>query len=621
MNIKLINRMTLILSLLGTAPLSAAQTPEPPQDPAQSITYWKPYTVKPETDADVARAHDIFANLLRAWDRARIEPTLHVVESAAGAWAASLADGNILLSRAAIDVSRRHGSDRADALLAFVLAHELAHQRANDLWHRQFFRIARNQSADVKRLMLKGLPTDANQLADLERREAQADRDGLILMATVGYDPFQIVERKDFFTAWVENLWQGACGDNGTAPRDACEQARARALRARTQLAATANQTLLYQMGIQAFVAGHYEQARRYFTAFGRDYPSRAVHEAIGQTHLMQAIALEQELVAAGAWPGPALFYPVLLDARPDATPQPATALTQRGGDAYTRQLEQRLRISVDHAVAAFEKAVRLEPDHRSGYLALATAYLLARNAPMARGVLQGNYLPRFGDDASLALLLAMTRSLEGDLAQARREWEKLMTRDPSGPLPAGLLMYAGRYNYAAVLGALKEPDAEVWRQFAQRAQSGGDGLLFLYALDRLGRAPTPARTPSAAPTIRNARPGLRAAVDKNDAVSSDELWLDGQPLRARRYADGARMVADDGKVIALWQDGGAGGTLLGVNVGDAADRPLKLHGMPTRLVHLVSGEYLAYDRIGVAFRIANGKVAGWFLYDPASRS
>jgi hypothetical protein len=67
--------------------------------------------------------------------------------------------------------------------------------------------------------------------------------------------------------------------------------------------------------------------------------------------------------------------------------------------------------------------------------------------------------------------------------------------------------------------------------------------------------------------------------------------------------------------VLHAWQDQGNVSVANAVNVGDAADRPLKALGMPTRYVVLTNGEYLAYDALGLAVRLHDGRVAGWFLY------
>ena len=609
----------------------------------QTISYWKPYVVNPAKDSGAARAQRVFTNLLRTWDDTRVEPSLYVVDSARGPWAASLADGNILLSRAAIDITLAQGTDRADHLLAFVLAHELVHQRADDLWHHKFFRLVGSQTPEHQQKLQRGLDLQNQVLPDLERREAQADHDGLILMATVGYDPFVVIDepidtetddvkktgsgnQKDFFTRWVENLWNIPCrsekGQNwqtSTIDRNAaaCAQAHTRAIRSRAQLDAIATQATLFELGAQAFGAGQWQQARRYFSAYGREFPSRAVHLNIGLTHLAQALAIHDRLYANGSRPGPHFFYPLQLELRPEATPQSSGDQTR--GNTEQRRLQQHAK----HAVQSFERALRLEPQHRNSYLQLVIAHLLADNLPMARGVLQGNYLPRFGKDPAASLLLAMIRAREGDLHGANTDFQNLLSQMENEPLslgdspwPADLLIHSSFRNTVALAKAQnKNADvAALWQRMAKLAQTHHRPLLFRLAIEHMRPGSLQNRPPAWTPKIRGARLGdvVRTTARHNS------FWLDGETLSIYRFDDGARWVVDSkSRLVNAWQHGGQSRLGNKLALGDTADRPLKVLGPPTRRVELVSGTYLAYDALGLAIHVEDGRIGGWYLYLP----
>lgn len=610
------------LAALVSSP-ALAQPPAPSPDPAQSINYWKPHVIDPGSDARVARAHRVFEHLLRAWDGARVEPTLNVVESGAGPWAASLMDGNILLSRAALNACLKMGAERGEHLLAFVLAHELAHQRADDLWHQKFFRLSGNQSPEVRRQMFSGLHFDEGAIADLERREARADHDGLIVMSTVGYDPFYIVDRQDFFTAWVENLWGDSCAQAQTpALRQACAQAGARAARARAQLATVAEQTTLFELGVQAFVAGRHAEAQRLFTVFGRDYPSRAVHFNIGAAYLAQALELARTLPEGAAPAVRDFHYPLILDVTPQARPIAASA-GKRGGDAAVQRQRQLLRDHLHNAISYFEKAIRIDPQGRDAYLYLAMSYLLDTNTPMARGVLQGQFTPRFGADGAVNLLLAMAAAYDGDAPVAAREFTQAIEeagRETAGVLPPQVLAYAATHNYAAWLNARGDRDgaARLWQRLAHWAQGRDDGMLFQLAVGRV-TAPVAGRTAAGGRAqVRGLQAGERAPANwpGPDAAQSGPFWYEGEQLQLFRFADGARVILDaQRKVYGAWQQGGTAATVAGIATGEAADRPLKALGMPSRRIHSVKGEYLAYDRHGIALHVVDGRIAGWFLY------
>ena len=609
-------------ALLGYAQNLQAQSVVPPADHTQSIVYWEPFVIDPAADARVAEAHRIFTVLLRAWDITRLEPALHVVASSEGPWAASLTVGNILLSRAAIDACFQFGRTRAPHLLAFVLAHELAHQRADDLWHLKFFRLAGGQSSSVQARLVEGLRLDAAQLQDMGKREARADHDGLVLMSSVGFDPYQIIDDKDFFTAWVENVWGGSC-ELASSAHHACREAQTRALRTRVQLAEVASQATLYDLGVQALVAGKHAAARQLFTTYGREYPSRAVLTSLGTSFLAQATQAYRELLAEGRLQGADFYYPLLLDSRPQARPQVVAGV--RGSPVA--RVPQRIRNLTTEANRYYDRALRLDPSHRTTYLLLAVSHLIEGNPYLVRGVLQGRYLPQFGEDAGASLLLAMTHALEGDTATAERQLETLLSAMDNMPsaLPRSLLVYTAYHN-AAALAQLRGDERRVrllWKQLAERSAGGEGGLLFRLAVARLNAqtGPAVATQTQSLWLVAGARPGERLASShfEKTAFKRSKIWVNGTPMRVYRSAEGARLVVDDDGIVRhAWQVKTGGQLPAGMAIGDSADRALKTLGIPTRHLHLLSGEYLAYDQLGVAVHIVGDMIDGWFLYEPA---
>ncbi len=614
--------------------LAAERSPAPPDDPRQSITWWKAYSISASEDAQVAQAEDIFQNLLRAWDNSRLEPGLTVVKSAKGAWAASLADGNILLSRDAIDSCMRFGKHRGMHLLAFVLAHELAHQRADDLWHQRFFRMLDKQAAASTRQALQSLQLDEKTIASMQQKEAQADHDGLILMSSVGYDPYQILDKQDFFTAWVENIWGESCRiseDKNASSRinQACEQARSRALRTRAQLGTLATQTMLYELGVQAFVAKNYRKSREYFSAYARDYPGRAVLSALGLSYLAEAVAAHNQLIELGAIKQPAFYYPLMLDASADAAPGLSLNQNSRSSSqALIKKLTRQKQLALQNSIRLFEKTIRLVPEHRKSYLLLATAYLLEGNSYMVRGVLQGRYQPKFNKDAGVTLLLAMTRAIEGKKKQSDKEFVRLLSQlnreKNNSAMSDNLLLYSSYFNYASLLQFSAKADAasKIWKQLAIKAKKSGNSLLFRLALAQLNPAKS-ARSQlsrsqlTQAPTINGYRLGdvnrLKAGRSK-----VDDLWIDGELHQVYRMDNGSRFITGSaGEIISAWQDMGKLSIANMIAPGDSADRPFKTLGIPDRRLLMSAGEYLAYDKYGLALHLNNNKVQGWFLYNP----
>jgi hypothetical protein len=619
--IAIVYLVTVCWALPGHAPNVQAQSVVPPANPSQSIVYWQPFAVDPSQDLRVAEAQRIFSVLLRAWDITRLEPALHVVNSSEGPWAASLADGNILLSRAAIDACFQFGHTRAPHLLAFVLAHELAHQRADDLWHLKFFRLAGTQTSSVQARLVEGLGLDQNLVNDIAKREARADHDGLVLMSSVGFDPYQIIDDKDFFTAWVESVWGGSCA-RSSSNQGVCRDAQNRALRTQVQLAEVAAQATLYDLGVQALVAGKHAEARQLFTTYGREYPSRAVLTSLGTSYLAEAIQAYRSLLATGRLQGVDFYYPLLLDSSPQSRPQTASAV--RGSP--DRKLPQRIRNLTAEANRYYDRALRLEPGHRATYLLLAVSHLLEGNPYLVRGVLQGRFIPRFGADAGAALLLAMNHALEGDNAAAEQQLAELLLTMDSLPsaLPRSLLVYSTYHNAAALAEARgdRQHARALWKQLAGRSASGEGGLLFRLAVARLATPPgADKRQPRTLWLVAGARPGERLATShfEKTAFRRGKIWVNGTPMRVYRSAAGARLVVDDtGIVRHAWQVKTDGQLPAGAVIGDTADRALKTLGIPTRHLHLLSGEYLAYDALGLAVHVVGDTIDGWFLYEPA---
>ena len=593
----------------------------PPDDPRQSIAFWKAHTISAQQDPLVKQAHDVFSVLLRSWDSSRLEPDLYIVDSTAGAWAASLADGNILMSRHTIDVCMKYGERRGEHLLAFVLAHELAHQRADDLWHLRFFRMVGSQTPQAQARILRGLSLDREQLQQLEQKEAQADHDGLILMSSVGYDPHQVIDKIDFFTEWVESIWQSSCHEvDDSSLQNACHQAKRRALRSKLQLDTVAAQAMLYEMGVQAYIAKQYSEARHYFTAYGRDYPGRAIISALATTYMAEAAELQRKLLKQGDISQADFYYPLLLDASVAARhTQPPTE--RRGSPDHGAKQKKQLAQLITQAIKLLERAITLEPDHRQSYLMLANAYFLSANSYMVRGVIQGRYIPRFKADTSSDLFLAMTQAIEGKQSDASKAFQTLLRTLLNGqfnsPLPENLLIFTAFYNSAAhhQFNADDDTARANWQLLAERSKATGNSLLFRLALDQLRPGvSTQPHLLSVAPVVDGYRLGDQMPVATAAQLSS-ELWIEGEKYSVLRNQQGSRFIlSNDNRIIRAWQKDK--GSLKGLlSIGDSADRPLKSLGLPSRQLHMMSGDYLAYDQYGLALHINQNRIQGWFLY------
>lgn len=655
---------------------SAEKKFELPDDPAQSIRYWKPQVISPEQDVKVAVAHDVFDRLLRTWDLTRVEPQLNVVSSTSGPWAASLADGNILLSRSAIDVCYRFGKGLEKDLLAFVLSHELSHQKSSDLWHLKFFRMIGSQKISGQTEFAKKLDLKSMGVEQLEDAEAQADHDAIVTMASVGFDPYRVLnkqvrdekekyEQKDFYKFWLESIWKGSCLDQ--AENNACEKAKNRALRTQAQLQAVAQQGVLYELGVQSMVAGRFGAARAYFKAYGHNFPSRAVHSSIGLSYLAEALNVLNE-----SRHSPKRYFPLFLDASAgwddfndhlEDTRGQASALSENARKKRVKELAK-------EAKNYFDKAHRLAPEHQLTLFHLAMSYILLENSAMAKGVLQGQYQSLYGEDLASELLLVLSSSMDQEYDKTIIGLKKLLPLGRTGGqnekdlslrektkqgLPENLLRdqvtYAIYFNLASHLDFEKEKiEAQtVWKTYAKEMARQGKGMMFQIAVMNLeveGKGDMLSRNRlTSAPLISGLRLGdeYRSYLptsqttkgNKDDEISPSvkhAFLLEGEPNQYLRFDDGVNLVlGEDQKVKGLWYSGAniqspitrpmlakLGAYPLevaGIKLGDSFDRPLKALGVPSRKMDLLKGQYLAYDQYGLAFLVREDRISGWFLY------
>src|SRR5262249_19196967 len=247
------------------------------------------------------QARSIFQRLVQgAGTRSGKVPQLFIAATARDPWditlPIALPDGWIILSKGVLDTcyrDRAQGDDR----LAFVLAHELAHQLNGDLWHLHFFQ-------GLIALHPQGRPQDAEARASLETalhtasdrelvraRELRADMDGIMYAAMAGFNPHAIVTESpntNFFADWVGTLDPQRLGSVSADRLSPTPQERARAVL--TRLRPVADNTAVFQVGLWFYYAGDYPRALQAFAHFRELFPSREVLHNLATSHHQLAL-------------------------------------------------------------------------------------------------------------------------------------------------------------------------------------------------------------------------------------------------------------------------------------------------------------------------------------------
>lgn len=600
----------------GSSTLVHAQWHEIDIERWVSLQKLKERALAPQAHADAAFAHEIFSRLLRAWDSPRLAPTLYVIDAPEAVWAASLADGSVLITRKAVNIAR--SGDFPTARLAFVLAHELGHQQADHFWRQRYFRLSPAADSSPR----SGSSSSAVADATLRDQERQADADGLVIMMLSGYDPLAVIGDSAFFDEWVASVQGRDCGAKGV-PRDvspACLEAQRRAKEAREQLAHVASQAALFELGIQAYAVADYGQALRYFAAFGRLFPAPAVHANLALTHLALALQIRRRLALHANSTAVLLDYPLVLS----PNPLPEGSIVGRGlpiSPTELRTLEQTLRKHVAAAIAGFEKVIQLRPADAVHYLHLAASHLLDMNVPMAKGVLDGRHAKQFAASPASLLLRGALAEAEGDREAAHQFTQQaiawLQSDEAALDPQRESLLYVAYHNLSALLTAKGQSEAamQAWEQLARWSDQRSLAVVFAAARGRTAIAKPPASAEQVFDQAGTANhPRLHVEALYQNRLSEGQsygLWLEGERLSLYLLNDGTHVVVEGTKAIrSVWQR-------FFQAAADSPDtrRIVAKYGVPATVSAGVDRSYVWFASSALGFELDGQQAVGWFRY------
>ena len=601
-----LGRTTLLISVLAFTVVAHAQAAK------RAPIDWRQSIVSPTHDAGAERAQRVMTRLLRFWNGPRLAPQLLVIDDPA-VWAESLPAGVILISRGAVALAQDGADQQSDSRLAFALAHEIAHQRADHLWQHGFFPRATTNGGEESDFAPSRLAA-----SEREAMEQQADAEGLTLTALAGFDVHAVISEHDFFTKWVERVRLAPCAVADTQPANAhpCAQARERAERARHLIRHMAAQTVFFELGTQAYAAGAYALARYYYAIFGNVAPSAPVHSNIGLTHLAEALALGRS-PHNDAFGRYAFHYPIVLAESPLPSPQ------RNKAHFMTPERQALISHHLDAARVSFESAARLNPHDSNDLTHLIMTYLLQHNLSMARGLLDGKLIPQFGNIPTAYLLHGVMLALENRIEQARSAFLAArgiaLNVTVSSPAQRDLIAYAATANLELLHYQSKNMAAAAaeWRTLLDTAQPLGLHFLTRMAQDALIEGIDSVRQSAQLHPLLDTPRGFTingnagARLRTNPPVQKVKLTANRLAFVSAQYADGTRVLIDEReRVLAVWQ-------------AFAADRApytdpqaaLRALGPPDRLLVTDAGVYWAFDRFQRGLRWVDNRVAGVFRY------
>ncbi|MCJ7485328.1 MAG: tetratricopeptide repeat protein [Candidatus Aminicenantes bacterium] len=584
------------------------------QEERSRLDFWKAnYTeLRPEDDARAAKAYEIFGRVINAaGKRAGVVPSLFIVKDAGAAvpLAIALPDGGIVISRQVLDICYKE-PEKGDDRLAFVLAHEIAHQLKDDFWHLRFFQaVELSQKAKPgDAAVIEEVRTIANTSQEPLLKEMQCDEYGIVYASMAGFDTRAIVledDKVNFFRYFAAALDPGNIRGEARDTEHPSPDARAAAVKAR--LVQVLDVVDLFDLGLLFYQTGDFETASRLFSEFLRFYPGREVYHDLGASHHQIALKCYRE------WKGKDKDFPFKLSLTVESETR-ARQITLRNApkpDWEARFKEEiakaiefyRTAIGQDpsfwpsannlgcalllqespyEAVAVLQKALQSLPDSSLVLSNLGAAFYLAENPQKAKEKLQAALKISPAYEPAL-YNLGLVASLENDQDGSRKNWEVYLQIDPDS-------LWAGRILAKLSPGqAPKPPEA--------KAESAPEALSGLTIGDYTDVIPADWGTP----------------VRKKEFLGGEN------PVTMSVFANGTIVVSRDDEIIRLSVSSAfRGQTAKGIALGSGQKDLMAKYGKPSGTCLSSGGEAWVYSGQGITFNLRDGEVASWILFKPA---
>ena len=346
--------------------------------------------IDPATDSRVKKAHEIFDRLKQVAGPGVLSSRLVVIDAESKPWAIALSDGNIILSRGALDiVYSGQQADQPESWLAFVLGHELAHITADDLWQQHVFAsLSANLTAGRQSLLdvQQGLQNSVFDSQQWRERELQADELGYVFAALAGFEVERIFAdnlQQDFLSLWDERTQ--AVGDTHYSATIRNEFMRVRLKGAEQRIDQ-------FKLGLMMAYDGRYSDALTVFEDFYQYFPSHSALANLGFVHLQQA---RREMPAELAY---RFWIPMLLES------ESGLRIPSRG---FAASITDSAIAHLKQATRYLEQAAMMAPDDSIVSMNLTAAYWYSGQYFLARASVE-NALKQHPDNTDFKIMKAI---------------------------------------------------------------------------------------------------------------------------------------------------------------------------------------------------------------------
>jgi tetratricopeptide (TPR) repeat protein len=590
------------------------------ENPKERIDFWQKNfdELQPDQDSRAKNAHEIFHRLLDvAGKKPGVIPRLFIVKSDSPyiPLAFALPDGGIIISKGVLDICYKdpeRGSDR----LAFILAHEIAHQLKDDFWHLKFFQaVDLSKKKDLQQEeILKEVRDIASQTDKVLAKELQADEYGIIYASMAGFNTSAIVMEDDkvnFFEYFYQSLDPENIKGFQKDPTHPTPMQRAETVKAR--LRQILEKVDLFNLGVIFYQAGDYQRAILFFSEFLRFFPSREVYHNLASSHHQLALKYYQE------WKGDNKSIPFKLSIAVDPETR-ASKITLRGG---TRENPEVLfKKHIEKAIEYYQTAISLDPSYILSYSNLACALIVKEkdNVNKAIGLLKDalKISPNPWEKEVLNNL-GVALYLDEKPNRAKEHLLKANGLDKNYEAPlfnlGKIALETGKQKEAKEfwLAYLKLDEISPWADTIRKALS----------LNAEKKAPS-----SNAEKINETVLGVKIGSYDDDVQKEwgkpqtkeialgEEIALRKRPYLFNTYKNQVMTLSqmDEIKLIVT-SEGFKGKTEKGISVGSAQKDILSAYGIPSNVLDMTQGTSWVYDSQGITFQLRDGRVVSWLLY------
>jgi len=180
------------------------------------------------------------------------------------------------------------------------------------------------------------------------------------------------------------------------------------------------------------------------------------------------------------------------------------------------------------------------------------------------------------------------------------------------------LLFYSAYENMISMARYEDDQDnlSEIHKKFAEQSQKSEDPALFHLALTKLGAISNIKAQQESDQKFRKMVGNVFHINESSSSVIDDNLLINGEKLSLLRLISGVEVITDEKNIVVSQMIKGVSSDFsAGLRTGSRLNKLIKELGTPSRRVFTSRGEYFAYDELGIAFELLEGKINGWFYY------